>query len=137
LNGYDSVAGVTNPIAIGIPAVILQPRVFKSARAWLRSMPSIPYLYLQGTCALGLFVLSQRFTRRRIRRGSLGREVPSLRSSPNKDNGADKREGGDPRAPYTRCCSLCRDAKRVVGEPRSKAREPAKPSRSKICVCYS
>ena len=63
MNGYDSVAGVTNPIAIGIPAVILQPRVFKSARAWLRSMPSTPYLYLQGTCALGLFVLSQWLTR--------------------------------------------------------------------------
>jgi hypothetical protein len=94
LNGYDSVAGVTNPIAIGIPAVILQPKVFKSARAWLRSMPSIPYLYLQGTLgALGLFVLSQWFTRRRIRRGFLGREVPSLRSSPNKDNGADKPRG--------------------------------------------
>src|SRR5215510_7460506 len=46
-------------------------------------MPSIPCLYLQGTLgALGLFVLSQWFTRRRIRRGSLGREVPSLRSSP-------------------------------------------------------
>ena len=85
MNGYDSVAGVTNPIAIGIPAVILQPRVFKSARAWLRSMPSIPYLYLQGTLgALGLFVLSQWFTRRRITR---------LPGSPNKDNGADNPRG--------------------------------------------
>jgi hypothetical protein len=88
LNGYDSVAGVTNPIAIGIPAVILQPRVFKSAPAWLRSMPSIPHLFLQGTlAALGL-LLSQWFTPRRIRRGSLGREALPLRSShPTRDKG--------------------------------------------------
>ena len=57
------VAGVTNPIAIGIPAVTLQPKFFKTARAWLCPMSPIPYLYLQGTLgALGLFLLSQWFT---------------------------------------------------------------------------
>jgi hypothetical protein len=44
---------------------------------------AVPYLYLQGTLgALGIFLLSQWFTRRRIRRGSLGREVPSCARRP-------------------------------------------------------
>ena len=41
---------------------------------------------------------------------------------PTRTTGPISREGGDPRAQYTRCCSLCRDARRVVGEPRTSGR---------------
>src|SRR5262245_32999112 len=49
----------------------------------------------------------------------LGREVLKGQGRPAR---ADKRLGSDLRAQCTRCCSLRRDARRVVGEPKTSDR---------------